>query len=83
MARTLDEVRLQFPNANHAPREDCKFCAGTGAKPVKNREQFKVLRPPDELPCICIFVDHDMCDFAAESLSATAKKISQEMNNAQ
>lgn len=62
---TLEEIRLKFPRANYAPRENCKFCQGTGVRRVT-------------LPCICIFVSHDMCDFAAELLSETVKKIRDE-----
>ncbi len=76
---TIEQIRLKFPGANYAPRVGCKHCGGTGAKPVKNREQFKILKPPDDLPCICIYVDHSMCDFAAQGLARTAKKIRKEM----
>lgn len=66
--KMLEEVRQQFPNAKYAPRENCKYCDGTGSK-----------RSRPHLPCICIFVDHSMCDFAAESLAETARKLRKEM----
>lgn len=69
--KTLDEIRQEFPNANYAPRQDCKYCDGTGHK-----------RTHPHLPCICVYVDHSMCDFAAQSLADTAKKIRDEMKPA-
>jgi hypothetical protein len=65
---TLDDVRQKFPSANYAPRDGCKFCDGTGEK-----------KTHPGAPCICIDVSHDMCDFAADSLAATAKNIRKEM----
>lgn len=69
MAKTLEEVRQRWPKANYAPRADCKYCDGTGERKKK-----------PGLPCICIFVSHDLCDFAADSLAATARKIREELS---
>lgn len=78
MAVSLEQIREKFPNANYAPREGCKYCDGTGVK--KNVPKVELLKVPDEgLPCICVFVDHEMCDFAAKSLADTARKIKNEM----
>ncbi len=65
---TLEEIRKEFPNANYAPKKDCKFCGGCGTK--SNHPG---------MPCICIFVDHWMCDWAAEALAETAKKIAKDL----
>lgn len=67
---TLEEIRQKHPRANHAPRENCKYCNGTGDR---------IDRP--HLPCICIYVDHSMCDFARESLSSVAKKMRKELES--
>ena len=68
MTKTLEQVREKFPGAKRAPRDGCKYCDGTGER--KNRPG---------LPCICVYVDHDICDFAAESLAETAGKLRREM----
>ena len=68
MEVTLDDVRSKFPTVKYAPRVNCKYCNGTGER---------LTRPG--LPCICVFVDHDLCDFAAESLAETARKILSEL----
>lgn len=65
---TLDDVRKKFPNADYAPRANCRYCGGTGEK---------TNRPG--MPCICVYVEHDLCDFAAESLAETAKKLREEL----
>jgi len=67
---TLDELRDKFPKCNHLPRENCRYCGGSGDKRSIGRS---------DLPCICIYVDHDICDFAQESLSETVKKMKKEM----
>lgn len=77
MAVTLEEVRAIFPNANHAPLVGCKRCGGTGVS--TKVPKLKLLKiPPEGLPCICIFVDHDLCDFAAESLAETVRTLERE-----
>ena len=70
---TLDDVRKKYPNANHAPRAGCRYCGGSGERRTDKRK-FTILSPPDFLPCICLYVDHDMADVAAESLATTARK---------
>lgn len=72
MPKSLEEVRQKYPRANHPPREGCKYCDGTGDK-----RRSPTVRPG--VPCICIFVSHDLCDFAAESLAETVRKIREEM----
>lgn len=66
---TLDEIRKKWPTANYAPRKGCRYCDGTGES-----------KTHPGLPCVCIYVDHEMCDFAAESLAETARALRKEMN---
>lgn len=65
----IEEIRKQFPRANYAPRENCKWCNGTGIKSNK-----------PGMPCICIFVDHSQCDWAAKALAKVAKQVAQELS---
>lgn len=73
MTITLEQMRQQFPNCNYAPRVGCRFCNGTGIKATRISLDRTV-----QSPCICIYVDHEVCDFAAEGLAATARKIKAE-----
>ena len=64
----LEQIRQKFRSANYAPRKDCKYCDGTGLK-----------RTHPDMPCICIYVDHELCDFAAQSLAETARQLKAEL----
>lgn len=62
-------INKKFRNTRHPPREGCKYCGGTGERIAK-----------PGFPCICLYVDHDICDFAAESLAETATKLKAELS---
>lgn len=56
---------------NFPPKEDCKYCKGTGMKPVSKLDT--------EVVCICRFVEHEFCEELGEMLAYTARKIRKEM----
>jgi len=78
---TLEAIRKMFPKANHVPRTGCPKCGGKGVYdvPPEKAAKIKYLKTTG-LPCICIYVDHELCDFASESLAATARKLRTEMD---
>lgn len=67
---SLDELRKLFPRAKREPMANCPRCGGTGIR--KNVPATVTLKGP--FPCICIFVEHDLCDMAAEGLAEAAKR---------
>jgi hypothetical protein len=70
---TLLDLKAKYglgDGAKHEPFADCKFCRGTGEKTTKaGNVAF----------CICLFVDHDLSNFAGESLGKVATKLREEM----
>lgn len=72
----LEALKAKYPGMNHAPREGCKFCGGTGEKPNS-------LRPDEKMCCICIFVDHDFADEAASMIGNFAKRELKKMRDEQ
>ena len=67
MAKTLEEVQKQFPNAKYPPLEGCKYCGGNGAMTGRLH-----------LPCICVYISPELLELAAENLGKTSKKLKQE-----
>ena len=69
----LAEMRQKYrlEGAKYEPNPECKFCQGAGERPLKHREGMTF--------CICLFVNHEMSDFAGDSLAATAKKLKSEL----
>lgn len=72
---TLEEIREKVPTAHYAPRENCKYCNGTGFR-------HKVIPASEHLPaidgyfpCMCIFVDHAFVDMMQEAMNETIRKI--------
>lgn len=69
----LEDLRFKygFDGGKYDPKPDCEFCRGTGERKLRDgREHF----------CICLFVDHDMSDFAGKSLAETATKLIKELD---
>lgn len=66
---TLAELRTKYRlgGGKYEPNPNCKFCKGTGEKPVKSQNRLTF--------CICLFVAPDMSDFAGDGLAAVAKKM--------
>lgn len=64
----FEELKAMWPDIHHAPRENCKYCGGTG-------ERIIHLEKDIVSPCICVFVDHDMVDFAAKWLNRTLERM--------
>lgn len=82
MSVTLDEIRKLFPNANYAPDPACKRCGGNGTRdlPPAQAAKIKYLKTTG-LPCICVFVEKDLRDFAVESLAETARQLKKELES--
>ena len=81
MSMTLDELKAKVPTAHHLPKEDCKYCHGTGFRHKKlPKTEFWEAREFDT-PCICVFVDHDMSDMAQEMMNETIDKNRNEREN--
>ncbi len=70
---TLSELKQKYKLdlAKYEPNPDCKFCSGTGEKPIKSTGKLTF--------CICLFVAPDMSDFAGESLGKFAKKLREDL----
>lgn len=66
---SLEEIRAIYPTAHHEPRDNCKYCGGTG----KIHKKTKLIE--GDFACICIFVDHDLVDFAQQSINETIQNI--------
>ena len=62
--------KYKFNGGSYEPKPDCKFCKGTGEKPLKNGKLTF---------CICLYIEHDLSDFAGDSLAELAKKLKKEM----
>lgn len=71
---TLAELKQKYKlqGGNHEPNPNCKFCKGSGEKPIKSR-------PGDLTFCICLFVDHSASDEIGTSLGQFATKQLEEM----
>lgn len=74
---TLEELKKKYniDRATREPNPSCKFCKGTGEKPlVKRRKNVRTGRPTDETHtfCICLFIDHSASDDIGDSLSEFA-----------
>lgn len=61
--KSLAEVKQKFSRAKYPPLEGCKNCGGTG----------ELIKHPG-MPCICVFVAHDVVGIAADCLSTVAKR---------
>lgn len=72
---SFEELKAKYPDIHHAPRENCKFCHGTGEKTTHLLGGEFIAEQDIISPCICTFVDHDMVDFAANALYETVKKL--------
>lgn len=64
----LTALRERWPLAKREPRDRCQFCDGTGER--KTHPGY---------PCICIFVAHEHCDLAAETLADVARGMRQRL----
>lgn len=66
---TLNELKSKYnlTNAKYEPKSDCQFCKGAGERAVKSQ-------PSRYVPCICIFVDHEVSDEVGTSLGRLATK---------
>ena len=52
----------------HEPNPACKFCTGSGERPIKRGRWAGEMTP-----CICLFVDHDASDEIGTLLGNHAK----------
>lgn len=64
---TLEDIRQEFPTANHAPDPGCERCGGTGStgprkivvigqKPDGKTGAWIEERPDERQPCMCIYI---------------------------
>ncbi len=74
---TLAELRQKYdiPSGKNEPNPICMFCQGSGERTLK--------RSGKKMPCICLYVDHEISDWAGQSLSAVATKLLEELRPAQ
>ena len=83
---TLSELTQKYGlrGAKYEPNPDCKFCKGTGEKPLK-RKRHNILTG-EELPdthtfCICLYVDHSASNEIGGMLGSFAKKQLEKMEH--
>lgn len=74
-----EELKLKYPDIHHAPRENCKYCKGTGEKTTHLRGGEFIKEQDLISPCICTFVDHDLVDFAAKALNDMVTQLKNEL----
>ena len=60
----MDNRLERYPTSHFDPKPDCRKCKGAGEYDFKNRM----------VACICIFVDHSVCNELGISLANFAKK---------
>lgn len=64
---TKDELQAKYPNfkaIKFDPKPDCKFCKGTGERPLPGLRLA---------PCICACVDHSVSELAGDTLAKVAR----------
>lgn len=68
----LSELRAKYnmDGGKYEPNQSCKFCKGTGEKPLKTGSLTF---------CICLFVSPDLSDFAGDTLGQVARNIRKKM----
>lgn len=71
----FEELKAKYPDIHHAPRENCKFCHGSGEKTTHLKGGEFIAEQDIVSPCICTFVDHDIVDVAASMLNKTISKM--------
>lgn len=67
---TKEELQAKYPDftaIKYDPKPDCKFCKGTGERTLRDGDR--------KYPCICACVQHDLSDFAGETLGEVARKL--------
>lgn len=64
---SFEQIKAKVPNANHPPKEDCKYCKGEGFK--------------DDSPCICLFVDHHLCEEVGSMLGEYARDMKKKLQS--
>lgn len=65
----IHPARAKYPGSKHNPKPNCKHCQATG----------EIVKPKRTISCICMYVDHDLSDQAADMLSNLVKKLKAEI----
>jgi hypothetical protein len=68
---SFEEIRKKYSDCNYEPRDNCKYCNGTG---IIHKKTFNI---DGDFPCICIFVQHDLTDLAQNILNETISRMRQ------
>lgn len=83
---TLTELKAkyQLDRAKYEPNPHCKFCKGTGEKPLKRTRKNIITGEEQPEPrthtfCICLFVEHDASDEIGDMLGHFASQKLREM----
>lgn len=76
---TIEELKGKFPEANHLPLETCERCSGTGVDAVAMGNAKRIGAHYADIPCMCIFVDHEQLPLMRSVFNDTLKKISDEI----
>ena len=63
---TADERRAKYPESNYDPLPNCKHCSGTGERFIKKLNLTTC--------CICIFVDHEVCEDVGTQIGQIARR---------
>lgn len=63
-------IREKYPTSHYDPDPECKRCKGMGERYLLG----------DWRACICLFVEADIRDKAAETLRTTAQKLRKELD---
>lgn len=76
-----DELKAKYPTSLYAPRNNCRYCGGSGEK-LTRIEQSEFSEKRDVVsPCICLFVNHDLADKAQKILNESIDAMKHEATN--
>lgn len=67
---TTDQLKQKYPSSKFPPLENCPKCGGDGEI---HSEEFN-----RDLPCMCIYFDHDSLPFIRDVFKVALGKMRQE-----